>query len=489
MSWPFHDRILHPHERESSWCIDARSFFKKAVAGLRGAIEPPVAGLRGAVEHLSVRMVDWSSASETGNWLVCVLWECATSVVFCLEEWLGGWRRWCFFFWLGSECWLHVPSVCTYSKDSEQDCDGQSGGSFRPSRLARSAVGPRSSSVGEAVHSTSRVCRSPSLPKSSQPSPSDAGSEAYSFMARWGLFNVEVWNTIFSAVAPSTRISYENVFHQFVGFMEEGGVNFVTLSVNEMLSFMQSFVGKLKSRIWTVVAALKLFLRVYRREDLADHPLVTLFGKGTQNMAPLPREKVAIWNPQVVLNWLKEQPIPSLFLACAKEAILLLLLATGWRVDDVWKLENRVECLEDCARFFFWEKRKCKIKRTFSVSQSVGWFPQELRICPIKAVNRFLFKASEIWKVPSVSLFVSSTGNSASKDTLRHWVVELLARANVLASAGSCRSASTSAAFANDRSLDDIMKSAWWSLANIFRRYYQREVLQNAKPLNLMLSK
>jgi hypothetical protein len=37
---------------------------------------------------------------------------------------------------------------------------------------------------------------------------------------------------------------------------------------------------------------------------------------------------------------------------------LLLLLATGWKVDDVWKLDNKVELSENAARFFFRGKRK-----------------------------------------------------------------------------------------------------------------------------------
>jgi site-specific recombinase XerD len=181
-------------------------------------------------------------------------------------------------------------------------------------------------------------------------------------MAPWKLSDVNVWNTILSAVAPSTQNSYQKIFFQFVQFFEVRGDDFTSLSVERVLSFLQLFVGKSSSRVKTAVAALKFFLRVYHREDLANHPLLTLFGKGAQNLAPLPREKAVIWDPAKVLNEIKTWPIPSSFLECAREAILLLLLATGWRVDDVWKLSVMFECTEEYARFFFscQEKMSCE---------------------------------------------------------------------------------------------------------------------------------
>jgi site-specific recombinase XerD len=305
-------------------------------------------------------------------------------------------------------------------------------------------------------------------------------------MARWRVFDVNVWNTILSSVAPSTKKGYQNIFLQFVQFFEQQGFDFVSLNVNVMLSFLQKYVGKSRSSVKTAVAALKFFLRIYHREDLADHPLVALFSKGAQNAAPLPREKSKIWNPEQVLSNLKRKPRPRSFLDCAGEAILLLLLATGWRVDDVWKLSCKIEFEDDCARFFFREKRKCPIKGSITTSQEVARFKTEIRVCPIAAVERFMAKAKPIRILPSNTLFVSSTGLPASKDTLRRWVVDLLASVDIFASAGSCRSAATSAAFAENRKIDDIMRSAGWSSESTFRRFYHREVLPLKKPLNLM---
>jgi site-specific recombinase XerD len=274
-----------------------------------------------------------------------------------------------------------------------------------------------------------------------------------------------------------------------VRFVDSQGLDFTTMSVQVLLSFLQRFVGKSESRVKTASAALNFFLKVYRREDLVDHPLVALFTKGAKKLAPLPREKPTIWNPQTVLDWLNSQPIPTSLIECASEAVLLLLLATGWRVDDVWKLANRFECAGESARFFFRLKRKCPIKGNYTLSQSVTRLRENERVCPVRAVQHFLERAKSTRKIPCSSLFVSTTGTPASKDTLRRWVQDLLAKAGVFVSAGSCRSASTSAAFARNHSIDVILSSAGWSSESTFRRFYQREVLPVEASLNLMEDK
>jgi site-specific recombinase XerD len=172
-------------------------------------------------------------------------------------------------------------------------------------------------------------------------------------MARWGICNLEVWNTVLASIAPSTRRSYEKIFFDFVTFFDEKELTFSSVGIDTVLSFLQKFVGLSESRVRMAVAALKFFLKVYNRLDLVDHQLIAMFSKGAQNLAPLPKAKPAIWNPATVLNWLKRQALPSSFLDSAREALMLLLLATGWRVDNVWKLSAKVDMSEDLICFFF----------------------------------------------------------------------------------------------------------------------------------------
>jgi hypothetical protein len=99
------------------------------------------------------------------------------------------------------------------------------------------------------------------------------------------------------------------------------------------------------------------------------------------------------------------------------------------------------------------------------------------RLCPARAIQRFLVLARKVRAENEPYLFISSLGTRASVDTLRTWVVELLDEAGIKAPAGSCRSASTSAAVLRNVDIDSVMKSAGWKRESTFRRYYQRALL------------
>ncbi len=307
-------------------------------------------------------------------------------------------------------------------------------------------------------------------------------------MARWGVLDFNIWKTVLSSVAPSTKTQYEKNFWNFVSFFDEKNESFDSIQIDLVLSFLQSFVGLSESRVRTAVAALKFFLKVYRRMDLVDHPLLKLFAKGAQNLAPLPKEKFSVWNPERVLDTLKKRDRPKVFLECAREALLLLLLSTGWRVDDAWKLDLKTVFSENEVVVFFREKRKCKVKGSHTLSRAISRFDECKRICPVQALQGFVNAAKKIRKDDSF-LFISSLGFRATKDTLRRWVEHLLLECGISASAGSCRSASTSSALTRKWPLDQILKSAGWSSENTFRKHYDRKVVSVEDSLNLLKSK
>jgi integrase len=166
----------------------------------------------------------------------------------------------------------------------------------------------------------------------------------------------------------------------------------------------------------------------------------------------------------------------------------LVLLATGWRIDDVWKLDGCVNFSDEAMTVFFQERRKCKVKGKHTLSRSIARFHEDVRVCPVMAVFSFCKIAKSVRKVNS-SLFVSLLGLRASKDTLRRWTVALLQSCGITASAGSCRSAATSSALARNWPIDQIMKLAGWSSESTFRKYYDRSVVSEDVPLNLFAAK
>jgi site-specific recombinase XerD len=174
------------------------------------------------------------------------------------------------------------------------------------------------------------------------------------------------------------------------------------------------------------------------------------------------------------------------FLSAAREALFLILMATGIRVDDVHKLGEDFRLENGVFVIPFLGKRKCKINGQWTSEQRLAPYPGNERLCPGNALLLYATFAVPI-RAPNVkSLFVSSKGQAAAKGTLCRWVKDILREAGIEAPAGSCRSASTSAAFSRNVSIDVIMSSAGWSSDLVFFRHYHRGVGKQLHAANLL---
>jgi site-specific recombinase XerD len=274
-------------------------------------------------------------------------------------------------------------------------------------------------------------------------------------------------------LAPSTRRIYEATFANFLQFLHEVGRDMNTVQLVDVLSFLQQYVDKKRaqSTIRAAHAALLHFFCLFQRESVLKTPILGLMVKGAQNLAPIKEKVPFIWDPEIPLNFLASRPFPTLFRPAGKEALLLLLLATGIRVSDAHRLSKKMTKSGEVWIIPYLEARKTGP----SPPQLVRAFSQA-RLCPARAIQRYLSIAQGIRKPNEKFLFISSRGTRADVDTLRTWVTELLEAAGITAPAGSCRSASTSAAVLRNMDIDQVLKAAGWARESTFRRYYQRGI-------------
>jgi site-specific recombinase XerD len=292
-------------------------------------------------------------------------------------------------------------------------------------------------------------------------------------MARWGISDRPTWTTIEASLAPSTRRQYEATFFAFLQFLSTVGRDMSTVQLTDVLSFIQLYVDKKRaqSTVRAAHAALLHFFCLFQREDVLKAPIVSLMVKGAQNLAPVKDKIPFIWDPEIPLNFIASRPFPTLFRPAGKEALLLLLLATGIRVSDANRLSKKMTKSGDVWLIPFLEARKTGP----SPPQCLRAYSQA-RLCPARAIQRYLSIAQGIRKPEERFLFISSTGYRADVDTLRTWVTELLNAAGIQAPAGSCRSAATSAAVLRNMNIDHVLKAAGWARESTFRRYYQRGI-------------
>jgi hypothetical protein len=257
--------------------------------------------------------------------------------------------------------------------------------------------------------------------------------------------------------------------------------------VEDVLTFIQDYVDdrKAPSTIRSVYSALLFHFRLYGRETfLTENPIIQMFVEGAQRLAPPSVRKCVVWNPETPLSFIEARQRPRELREAGKEALVLLLLATGIRVDCASKLSFSINKHPTFCQIPYLLARKTG----YSEPQVISCFEEKPRLCPVNAIEHFLQLSRSVRKPTEQFLFISSKGKRAHIDTLRHWVTELLAESGVETTAGSCRSASSSAAKARDVEIDIILKSAGWARESTFRRFYQRQVLKINEGYNLVRS-
>ena len=287
-----------------------------------------------------------------------------------------------------------------------------------------------------------------------------------------------VKTTMNATIAPNTRKLYSGYFARFLAYIDDRGRNFDTFTEVDVLEFLQSFLdaGSRYNTVNIVWSSIQFFVRRSQQISVCDSWKIRDFMRGAKRVAIPPNPKPSVWDPQLILDMFKRKPHPTTFFAAAAKALALLLLATGFRVDDVSKLSFCVEIFSSRLRIPFIGLRKTDIRGVPSSHLDLESFSDVL-ICPVRAVLRFLSISRKIRKRNQVALFVSSKGTAATVDTLRRWMRGVFAEAGVTASAGSCRSAATSAAFSNFCPIGDILRMAGWKTDSTFRVHYLRPVV------------
>jgi integrase len=173
--------------------------------------------------------------------------------------------------------------------------------------------------------------------------------------------------------------------------------------------------------------------------------------------------------------------VPELAAECA----LLLALSSALRASDLNRLGADCTVNRDCFSIPFLEKTKTGFREPVSIKPFVG----SDRVCPFLAFVRYVKASRDLCTENSITrekfLFVSATtGKRVKVTTIRHWLVNLLGQAGVLASAGSTRSAAASSAWWQGLPFDSIAKMAGWKSESTFQKFYKKPIV--FKGTNLM---
>ena len=197
--------------------------------------------------------------------------------------------------------------------------------------------------------------------------------------------------------------------------------------------------------------------------------------KGIFELKPSLPKYNEILDVRVVLDYLKTfgassaLPLNELTL----KLTMLLCLTTGQRGQTIHKFDiNYIQDLDDRFRISLHERLKqTKPGRHLEPTELLS-FPEDKELCVVQHLR-------ECKDHSQLLLSYVKPFKQVARDTVSKWVKQVLQSAGIditKYSAHSCRAASTSNVKVKGLNIAEIMKSAGWSTASIFAKFYDKPV-------------
>lgn len=283
-----------------------------------------------------------------------------------------------------------------------------------------------------------------------------------------------------ASLKPKTARLYDGYVARFRTFLYNQDIAEEDATTKDVLEFLTPFASDAFAA--TYVRGMKSALVKYLKDNYGgfyeDENLIKRFLRGAQHLCRRPTSKEFVWDAHQVVDYVARQEIPTTIREAAKDAITLLALTTGARADDLHKLGADVRVVGNSLMIPFLESPKTRKKNgDLRTDITVKLFPGKKRICPGEAVRRYLEISAMEDRSPF--LFVSATdGHRVAIATMRKWLSEVLTAAEIQGPPGSTRSASSSAAWADGKSFDQIAAMTGWLRESTFTKHYRKRIVR-----------
>ena len=282
-----------------------------------------------------------------------------------------------------------------------------------------------------------------------------------------------------------TSKQYHTYLKRWKQYCDDKDIDLFQPGVHNGVEFLVSLykAGLGYSAVNTARSALSSFLILENNEKFGDHPLVVRCMKGIFELKPSLPKYNEIWDVRVVLDYLKTFVVSSSLSLkdLTLKLTMLLCLTTGQRGQTINKFDiNYIQDLGDRYRITVHEKLKqTKPGRHLEPIELLA-FAEDKALCVVQHLRKYIHRNDLLRKDHSqLLLSYLKPFKPVARDTVSRWVKKVLQSAGIditKYSAHSCRAASTSNVKVKGLNIAEIMKSAGWSTASTFARFYDKPV-------------
>ena len=292
--------------------------------------------------------------------------------------------------------------------------------------------------------------------------------------------------------SKGTSSSYNSAWKKWHSWCMEREIDPVSAPLSHILEYLSKLhTNGLQYRSINVHRSAISSVHAYiDKVPVGQHFMVRQLMKGIlRSNPPLPRYK-EFWNVDQVLSYIISLPVnESLSMKIlSKKLAVLLAIAAPKRVSEIARLDKNFMSIapnSHSVRFFL--PGLSKTQKDASTREVVyDSFPQNPQICVFECLSSYIDR-TEHWRscdkeTSKYDPLLRSTvkpHKGVSPNTVSRWIKDMLSAAGIdisIFKAHSTRGASSSKAFQQGVSVNEIIALADWSSSSTFCKYYKRNV-------------
>lgn len=256
-------------------------------------------------------------------------------------------------------------------------------------------------------------------------------------------------------------------------------------SVTHFLKYLSALYNK--GRTYSCInlhkSAICQTLAILGNNTFMNCQLITRFMKGIFNLRPPLCRYIFTWDVGIVLKFLSNLfPLKKLTLKwLTLKCVALVALASAQRSQTLAILDRNLMLFDrNVVKFKVGSLLKTSRPQHTDKSIIIYSYHKE-SLCPVKTLKHYLDRTNS--KCKDTRVFVSfKTFSTVTSCTIARWLKTVLSYAGIDISkfkAHSFRSASTSAAIKAGLPLKEVLKTADWSSAKTFHKFYYKETVES----------
>ncbi|XP_072179676.1 uncharacterized protein [Diadema setosum] len=282
-----------------------------------------------------------------------------------------------------------------------------------------------------------------------------------------------------------TNKQYESAWQQWLRWCCKESFDPYSPSISDVVNFLahQCSTGKSYSTINSYRSALSSAFPPFDGHNVGKHPLVLRLMKGIFNTNPPKPRYQKTWDVASVLKYIcslpdnKDLTLPLL----TRKLVALMALTSAQRTQTLMCLSvTSLHLEENKASFKISDLLKTTSKSNFAdQTLTLSSFGQNSKLCVVKTLREYLDRTKSLRTDERLFVSTIKPHKGITSATLARWMKTVLRDSGIDTSvfkAHSFRGASTSCALAHGVSLHEILKTANWSRAETFRKFYHKPI-------------